>query len=375
MQPPASTASRFTLTRLRFLQTGVEILYCAAFFLAGGLVERFWAPPVPGPAGRLARVLIFSGMWLGGYVLFTLPGEIALRKGRKDQGAKTWPRHSLLACLSSGMTCLMLPMSLLIPASVTEPAVFAGLAGAGILLTALWLVLGSQLHRGRPRHPQPLSEDPSLRELQDFAARCGYLDVWCCWADPDLWPGPSPAGYFGPGIRTPARIVLVRSAVMDLGLRGQRALFAHELAHHACGHSRSSRLLERGISLASATLLAWVVVSRQMAGAGLGPGSLLALCVLIDLLWERGWSPVLLAQSRYQERAAHIRALEMTCDPKSYRQAMECILLADPKRPRLSPRLLDSHLSRPEVLELIDNFVRNGCSHSGHNPPAGAFEE
>lgn len=324
--------------------------------------------------GRLAQVLVFSGIWLGGYVLLTLPGESALRRRLEAQGAKVWPRHGFLVCLNSGLTCLMLPMSLLIPASLTQPGVFAALAGAGILLAAL-LVVGLHMLRCRPCKPQPLSEDPLLRELQDFAARCGYLDVWCSWADPDLWPGPGPAGYFGPGIRTPARIELVRSAVQDLGQGGQRALFAHELAHHACGHSRSSRLLERGVSLASATLLAWIVASRQSAGVGLGPGSLLGLCVLIDLLWERGWSPVLLAQSRYQERAAHIRALEMTRDPQSYRRAMKCILLPGPKRPKLSARLLDSHLSRPEVLELIDNFGRNGSSHSGHNPSSRSLQE
>jgi Zn-dependent protease with chaperone function len=336
-----------------------EIVYAAAFAGASALVLKGSSPAGPGKLASLAALGVTAAIWLAGHVAFLAPGEHRMMRLLAGTEADLRPWTAIRMSLYSGLVCLSLPVGIFLVAASAGPDAFGRFwlwmapAVAIVLVSAAFLLGPSR------RKTQPVDSEPVVREFQDFAAGQGYLSVWCELVPGVGQAGRSPAGYAGAFAHKPARVFLDPALQAELSGAARRALYAHELAHHACGHPLKSRLVSGGITLTGALGISWLAWSRMHAsGVGSLPG-VLGLGVFLLLLWEAAWSPLVLAWSRRQERQAHRRALEMTGDPEGYREAMARLRQRGSWPQASGASLLDSHPSYAQVLELIDDFGRN----------------
>lgn len=346
-----------------------ELLYAIAFVFASA-----WLAPRAGAQRRvfaeLLAVAVVAALWLVGYVLATT--WIEYRTGRlMGRGGRFLP--ALGGALSSGACHLLVPGVLTVLAVLAGPGRFWPAVGVAAAALAAAGAVAFVLLAGRRRRTQPISEDPGVQSLQDFAAGQGQLNVWCELLAPQAMPGGSPAGYVGPGLGRPGRIFLDKQTLERMDPAQRRAIFAHELAHHVLGHSLQTASAQRLIAAGGAVVLAGVLWFRLGRIGWSSASAVLGLLVLLEHVWELLWAPVLLAWSRRQERRAHRRALEMTGEPEAYASAMRRLAGSDGDDLPARAGWTASHPTLHEVLELTEDFRRNASTPcSPHTAETGS---
>jgi len=280
---------------------------------------------------------------------------IRRQEGLSVQGWDRFARDRLVAAGLEAVLTVVAVLAVVVVARALPrwwPGVVAAVAaGAVVVLSLLYpLVVEPAL-----TELTPLPDGPVRTQVEALAVQAGapVSDVLVADTSTRATTLNAYVSGLGPTRRTVLQDTLLQAMTPEQVL----SVVAHETAHAASGDVlRGTTVGALGVAAAVLVLgCAATVATRRRGGGQVGSSAAAGAVLLVLLLAQQASVPVDSLLSRQVERAADVRALELTDDPQAFAEAMQVLTLtnrADPSPPAWVQWWFGSHPTGAERVAL-----------------------
>ncbi|MGJ7441443.1 M48 family metalloprotease [Aquipuribacter sp. MA13-6] len=320
-------------------------------------------PGRDGSSARVAGQVVVQVLAVLGLVLvarwpFGVWAEAVRRDaGLSVQGWGGWARDRLVSAGFEAVVLTVVVLTVVLLARVA-PRWWPGVAAA---VTATLVVVVSLLHpvvvEPALADLRPLADGPVRAQVERTAEQAGapVADVLVS----DASARTTALNAYVSGLGPTRRLVLQDTLLATMPPDQVRGVVAHETAHAAAQDVLRGTVLG-AVGAGTVVLLlgsAAVVLGSRRGGRGVGGTSAAGVVLLAVLLVQVAAAPATALLSRQLERAADVRAVELTQDPAAYAEAMRTLLVtnrADPSPPAAYQWWFGTHPSGAERVARAD---------------------
>ena len=261
---------------------------------------------------------------------------IRRQEGLSVQGWDRFARDRLIAAgLESALTVVAVLAVVVVARALPRwwPGVVAAVAAGAVVVLSLLYPL---LVEPALTELTPLPDGPVRTQVEALAVQAGapVSDVLVADTSTRATTLNAYVSGLGPTRRTVLQDTLLQAMTPEQVL----SVVAHETAHAASGDVlRGTTVGALGVAAAVLVLgCAATVATRRRGGEQVGSSAAAGAVLLVVLLAQQVSVPVESLLSRQMERAADVRALELTDDPQAFAEAMQVLTLtnrSDPSPP------------------------------------------